>query len=131
MGLFDFFRKKKEKNELQNYFIELAKKNAETSKKNNDRHNDNLNDPEFGLICSKPIYSCGIEGSKIYLSKLKTSEGKTLTWNRTGSVSVQGIDGVVDEYTSYLQNGEIYKKIYINMYSTRISNRTPVGFTLN
>ena len=44
--------------------------------------NQNLDDPEYGLVVNKPIYVQGINGSKMYLSNLKSSLGENLIWNR-------------------------------------------------
>lgn len=91
--------------------------------------NMNLDDPEYGLVVSKPIYVKGINGSDMYLSKLKSSLGENLVWNRRGSTSAAGINGMIDIYDSTLPSGKAYKTIYINMYGSDNSTKIPKGFS--
>ena len=62
----------------------------------------NLDDSEYGLVVNKPIYTNGVRGSNSFLASLKTTLGETLTWNRIGSTSVEGVNGIIDIYESYL-----------------------------
>lgn len=91
--------------------------------------NQYLNDPEYGLVEDKPIYVHGIEGSEMYISKLKSILGEPLTWNRYGSISMEGINGMIDIYDSTLPSGRPYKRIYINMYGAENSTQIPKGFS--
>lgn len=86
------------------------------------------NDPEHGLVVNKPIYVKGIEGSKAYLASLRTILGEKLTWNRTGSFSIAGINGMIDLYESKTASGVAYKSVYLNMYATDNSTTPPKGF---
>ena len=43
-------------------------------------------------------------------------------------MSVDGINGMVDVYDTYLPSGEEYKTIYINMYGASNSTFAPKGF---
>jgi len=67
----------------------------------------NVDDPQYGLVPSKPIYTAFIEGEKEYLSSLRTLDGETLTWERKGSMAVMGINGMVDIYETYLPSGDL------------------------
>lgn len=89
----------------------------------------NLDDPEYGLVVNKPIYTNGVRGSNSYLASLKTTLGETLTWNRLGSTSVEGVNGIIDIYESHLPSGKPYKTLYLNMYGSTNSNKIPKGFS--
>lgn len=95
---------------------------------NADVEDENLDDPEYGLVVNKPIYTIGVSGSNNYLKALKTSAGENLAWQRVGSMSVKGINGIVDVYKSTLPSGEPYKTLYVNMYGAKTSESAPVGF---
>ena len=93
---------------------------------------DNEKDPEFGLVPEKPIFTLAIEivdGQRAYLSKLRTLNGEKITWKRFGSTSVDGINGMIDIYETFLPSGQPYKTLYINMYGAEKSTKAPVGFT--
>jgi len=90
----------------------------------------NVDDPQYGLVPSKPIYTAFIEGEKEYLSSLRTLDGETLTWERKGSMAVMGINGMVDIYETYLPSGDLYKTLYLNMYCDKTSRTPPTGFLI-
>lgn len=100
----------------------------ETAKENAEAENDNLDDPEYGLVVSKPIYTQGIGGSHKYLDSLKTTLGEELTWERLGSTSAEGINGPIDIYVGTLPSGKEYKTLYVNMYGSKNSTTIPKGF---
>lgn len=89
-----------------------------------------IDDVDYGLIMGKPIYTKMVTGSDEYLSKLRTTDGEELTYNRVGSYDVEGINGLVDRYDMYLQSGKMYRSIYINMYSQTNSITPPAGFII-
>ena len=101
----------------------------EAKNQNVDAENDNLDDPEYGLVVTKPIYTNGVNGSYAYLEELKTTLGEKLTWNRKGSTSVEGVNGIIDIYESTLPSGKPYKTLYVNMYGSTNSKRIPKGFS--
>ena len=93
---------------------------------------DNEGDADFGLVPEKPIFTLAlksVEGEKEYLDKLYTVNGEKIKYNRRGSTSVNGINGMIDIYETYLPSGQPYKTIYINMYGAKQSTKTPAGFT--
>ncbi len=95
---------------------------------------NNEGDNDFGLIPEKPIYTLAlmsVDGEKEYLSRLYTTNGEKIKWNRRGSVSVDGIHGMVDVYDTYLSSGQLYKTIYVNMYGAKKSTKAPMGFVLS
>ena len=85
-------------------------------------------DADFGLVPQKPVYTVGIDEQEKYLKSLRTINGEPIKWNRRGSMSVDGVNGMVDVYDTYLPSGEEYKTIYINMYGSGISTKLPKGF---
>ena len=92
---------------------------------------NNENDPEFGLVPEKPIFTLAteiVDGQRTYLGKLRTLNGDKITWKRLGSTSVEGINGMIDIYETYLPSGAPYKTLYINMYGARTSKTAPAGF---
>ena len=93
---------------------------------------DNEGDSDFGLVPEKPIFTLAlksVEGEKEYLDKLYTVNGEKIKYNRRGSTSVNGINGMIDIYETYLPSGQPYKIIYINMYGAKRSTKAPAGFT--
>ena len=94
---------------------------------------NNEGDLDFGLIPEKPIYTLAmrsVDGETEYLSKLRTSDGQRIKWNRRGSTSVDGVHGMIDIYDIFLLSGEKYSTIYINMYGAKTSTRVPKGFAV-
>ena len=85
-------------------------------------------DADFGLVPQKPIYTVAIDEQEKYLKSLRTINGEPIKWNRRGSMSVDGVKGMVDVYDTYLPSGEEYKTLYINMYGAYNSTFAPKGF---
>lgn len=95
---------------------------------------DNEGDMDFGLVPEKPIFTLAlqsVDGEIEYLDKLYTINGEKIKYNRCGSMSIEGINGMIDIYDTYLPSGQPYKTIYINMYGAKKSKKAPVGFVLN
>ena len=90
--------------------------------------NQHVYDPEYGFVPHKPIYTSGVDGEKQYLHSLRTVAGSPVTWNRRGSMGVDGVHGMIDIYDVYLPSGDLYRTLYINMYSATNSTYPPVGF---
>lgn len=87
------------------------------------------NDPEYGLIVEKPIFTKWIDEQKKYVNSLCTAQGESLEWQRLGSTHCDGISGQTDIYLSTLKSGETYKTIYVNMYGSETSTTAPQGFS--
>ena len=62
---------------------------------------------------------------------MRTPTGDPIKWNRRGSMSMNGVHGMIDVYDIYLMSGAEYRTIYINMYGAKNSTMAPRGFTLN
>lgn len=86
-------------------------------------------DADFGLVPHKPVYTVGIDEQEKYLKSLRAINGDPIKWNRRGSMSVDGVNGMVDVYDTYLPSGDEYKTIYINMYGASNSTFAPKGFS--
>jgi hypothetical protein len=103
----------------------------EANKKN--QPNNEANE-KFGLVPEMPIYTLAtmsVRGEKEYLNKLYTVNGEKITWERRGSLSIEGIHGMIDIYDTFLPSGQPYKTIYINMYGAYKSTKAPVGFVMS
>lgn len=88
-------------------------------------------DSDFGLVPEKPIFTLAlqsVDGEKEYLNRLYTANGEKIKYNRRGSMSVDGINGIIDIYDTFLPSGQPYKTIYINMYGAKKSTKAPNGF---
>lgn len=88
-----------------------------------------LNDKEYGLVPSKPIFVAGMNGYRAYLGNLHTTDGLSLAFNRRGSIQVNGISGAVDVFDMFLPNNTLYGTLYVCIYSTRNTKDVPVGYT--
>ena len=104
--------------------------NEQSHEENEVHQTENLDDAEYGLVPEKPIYTNGVSGSNAYLERLTTTLGEKLSWERQGSMSVDGINGMIDIYEGYLPSGKRYKTLYVNMYGTTNSITAPKGFKL-
>ena len=108
-----------------------AKETARVMEANRAAQPNNESDPEFGLVPEKPIFTLAteiVDGQRTYLGKLRTLNGDKITWKRLGSTSVEGINGMIDIYETFLPSGAPYKTLYINMYGARTSRSAPAGF---
>lgn len=95
---------------------------------NRDIVDQHLYDSDYGFVPHKPIYTSGVDGEKQYLGSLRTVAGAPVTWNRRGSMGVDGVHGMIDIYDIYLPSGDLYRTLYLNMYSPTNSTHPPVGF---
>ena len=74
---------------------------------------------DYGYTDFNPIMTSSISSTDEYLGRLRTLDGSSFTWERTGSLSVTEHCGVrnviIDSYQLYL-NGVKFKTIYICPY---------------
>lgn len=124
-----FFLESADDMSVLDFTADIFSQMEQTSCQNVDAENGNLDDPEYGLVVNKPIYTKGVNGSNNYLEELKTATGEKLTWRRLGSTSVEGINGMIDIYESTLPSGKQYKTLYVNMYGSANSKKIPIGFS--
>lgn len=110
-----------------------AKNTVEAMEANSKTQPDNEGDADFGLVPEKPIFTLAlmsVDGEKEYLNRLYAANGEKIKYNRLGSTSVDGINGMIDIYETFLPSGQPYKTIYINMYGAKKSTKAPAGFVL-
>ena len=121
--------------EALNMILEIqAKQTVKDIEANAKNQPDCENDSDFGLVPEKPIYTLGtklVDGETEFLNSLRTSAGEKIKWERRGSLSAEGVNGMIDIYDIYLHSGQLYKTIYINMYGAKRSSKAPAGFMLN
>ena len=111
-----------------------AQNTVEAMEANSKTQPDNEGDADFGLVPEKPIFTLAlmsVDGEKEYLNRLYTANGEKIKYNRLGSTSVDGINGMIDIYETFLPSGQPYKTIYINMYGAKTSTKAPAGFVFN
>lgn len=83
---------------------------------------------EFGLSINNPVPVNGILSSEKYLSRLITSDGLSIKWNRLGSGGADNIDNPIDIYNITDEKGNKRSTIYISPYHPSTSNKTPKGY---
>lgn len=111
------------------FMTDMYSEMEQTARENAEAEKENMDDPEYGLVASKPIYTNGVNGSNKYLEGLKTALGEKLTWKRVGSTSAEGVNGLIDIYVSTLPSGKEYNTLYLNMYGSSNSKKVPKGFS--
>lgn len=127
----DFEIKTEEDLQTVGFLADGLEENEESREENEVHQTENLDDADYGLVPEKPIYTKGVAGSNSYLERLTTTLGEKLSWERQGSMSVEGINGMIDIYEGYLPSGKRYKTLYVNMYGTADSTTAPKGFKIN
>lgn len=118
---------------LQTILKIQAEETENAWKENSKNQPNNEDDADFGVVPEKPIYTLAskvVDGEKEYLGRLLTCDGEVLSWVRRGSMSVDGVNGMIDIYDGFLPSGGLYKTVYINMYGAKASSEVPRGFTL-
>ena len=94
---------------------------------NLDIEDRDVDDPEYGLVPSKPVFVCGFLQQRIYMDSLCASDGREITYSRRGSMQVEGISGPVDIYDLFYENGEKYLTIFVCLYGKKNSQTAPGG----
>ena len=110
-----------------------AKETLRAMNQNRHAQPNNENDTDFGLTPQKPIFTpalSSVDGEIRYLENLRTENGERVQYDRRGSMAVDGINGMIDIYDTYLPSGQPYKTVYINMYGATASKKAPSGFVL-
>ena len=86
----------------------------------------------FGYSITNPIPTKGINGSHVYLRKLKfLATGKEIKWGREGSYSSDNIENKIDKYKLFDISGDCIATIYISPYHRKNSSKAPEGFKLS
>ena len=89
-----------------------------------------IDDADYGLCMTKPVYTNNTDDAERFLNTLKSTLGETLTWDRLETLDVEGIAGKVVVYNSYLPSGKSYKTVYVNEHGINAETRIPRGFTI-
>lgn len=157
MGIFDFFKKKplnqrvKEKSEKNQdlsvddlkefardnkWLLDIQREARKQAQEIRDSHGVSTDKiptgyGDFGLCPTNPIPTYSVDGSNLYLSQLRTIDGKKLKAERNGSTFASDVTpGAVDIYNLSV-NSIQYKTIYICPYHKVNSALAPNGFLLN
>ena len=135
MGLFDIFKKKKERtlyDELMDIpgmkeQKELFEIMSEANKGgcNTDEMSEGIG--EFGLTSTNPIPVNTVYGSILYLGGLRALDGTRVNNKRLRSLVVENIQKPIDEYLITHENGDELAIIYISPYQARNSRKAPKG----
>ncbi|MDO4940730.1 MAG: hypothetical protein Q4E33_03440 [Erysipelotrichaceae bacterium] len=98
---------------------------------NEGKENKYLRDEEYGLVKEKPIYTHGQTGTDLYFSTLISDTDEELLYEYKDSLTVEGVEGIVDEYIIRKEDGDdIAATLYLNRYGNSNSNNAPKGFKL-
>lgn len=84
---------------------------------------------EFGFDVTNPIPVRGVAANEVYLSELRTKDGRALEFKRNGSTSASNIFGNIDEY-ELSQGGKKLCKLFLSPYNKKTSEKPPRGFIL-
>lgn len=85
---------------------------------------------EFGMTSSNPIPCKTVLGSIEYLSRLRTTEGAKVVYERYGSYDSVVSPHPVDAYEISHPNGKKLATLFISPYQKRVSGKPPKGFKL-
>ncbi|MBP7370583.1 MAG: hypothetical protein KA902_04015 [Arenimonas sp.] len=85
---------------------------------------------EFGLTLSNPIPCQFIMGGRLYLDRLRVSDGTKIRYLRIGSFFSEVTPHPIDGYLLSHPNGTTLATIYISAYQKRNSSKSPKGFYL-
>ncbi len=129
MGIFDFFRKKRnnEEDDFDERFAELFSKAFDAASKNAEKiapvilKNQRVWEANYGLDESNPIISESLQDTEEYLKNLRTPQWKSFKWSGYTSIraTVHGLQDVgEDRYTLYL-DGKPYTNLYFVPYIER------------
>ena len=123
MSFFDFCKKKKEKNSLDDF------KKLTTNIYGDGVSTDTLPNAygEFGWDKTNPIPVSSVLESYEYLEKLKFNDGMKVIYNRLGSFSSPICAHPIDGYRITHPNGKDIGVIYISPYQNKMSNLKPKG----
>ena len=129
MGLFDFLKPKKEQSKAELFvdaMLEYIQKNPQACSSDEIQQGTG----EFGLEITNPVPVKSILGNEIYLERLRTTDGDSITWKRDGSREINLIWGNIDVYNIFDSHGDIISTIYISPYHRKISDKAPKGFKI-
>jgi hypothetical protein len=153
MGLFDFFKKKKEikadsllADDALDEFLNVEKKQGDSRTQfevdlqaallqigllggnNQEDLSKFIPKGEFGYTETNPVMVTNIANGYHYLNRLECVNGDPIKYSRIGSMRSSVLQKPLDIYNiTNAKTGEILKKIYIYGYGNEMSLRTPEG----
>lgn len=87
-----------------------------------------INDDDYGLVPTKPVFVNGFGSDKKFLGNLSTETGKEITCRRVCSMNIEGINGPVDMYTILTTNNENCGELFVCNYGTTMPTVAPKGY---
>jgi hypothetical protein len=84
----------------------------------------------FGFAITNPVPVKGVISNEYYLSRLRTADGKRITWERVGSRESPQSGKPVDLYRIFDGGKTEIARLFIAPYHKRVSNQSPAGFRL-
>jgi hypothetical protein len=84
----------------------------------------------FGFAITNPVPVKGVISNEYYLSRLRTTDGKRITWERVGSRESPQSGRPVDLYRIFDAEETEIARLFIAPYHKRVSNQAPAGFRL-
>jgi len=85
---------------------------------------------EFGLTATNPIPCRKEHGANVYLSRLRTTDGRKVLFRRIGAAQNDVSSHPIECYSIQLLDGQELVKLYLSLYQMRDSGKAPRGFTL-
>ena len=111
---FDFSKRLDEAQKNRNFLVTQAKTDAD----------------DYGYTLNNPIMESTINTSYAFLDRLRTADGKPITYNRVGSICLEigGQTTMVDRYTLFV-DGQEYKTLFVCPYGHSLGI-APKGLSL-
>jgi hypothetical protein len=130
MGLFDFFGKKKKEKEMTELIKAMMHYQVESRKDGVNTDDIPKGYGPFGLCETNPVPTRSISGSNEYLSRLRTTDGRSIESLRIGSTSAEDVtNGSIDMY-NISSGGVDLGTVYLCPYHKKNSDKSPEGFRL-
>ena len=137
MGIFNFFRKKREEDSKEINEKDFMAQMEAMMKKIKEEEGTDLDElpnhkGEYGFSKDNPILLISVSESRKYLNKLIYIKpgASQYTWQRTGSMHSSIVKAPIDEYNLLDANLNVIKTIYIWPYNRINSKKVPEGFGL-
>jgi hypothetical protein len=83
---------------------------------------------EFGYDASNPIPTHTVDGSIVYLSRLRAPDGSKVRYERRGSQKTEVSPHPIDIYEISHENGTKLATLYISPYQKKFSEKAPRNF---
>jgi len=108
----------------------MAQMIAEQAGANKGLEELHIDDPEYGLVPEKPIFTAGIDEEYDFATRLISSDGRELEYERMGSRFSKGAATLIDIFSFTYADGSPKGSVYLCMYSDKTSTKAPQGFEL-